>query len=208
MARWSREREFDGLIAAAAARYGVPAAIVQAVIGAESGFSPTARRAEPPKSSLPPTPDHPDGGDESLGLMQLLVRTARALGFQGPKSQLYDPATNIDLGVKLLRAERDRVKAHSEGLGYYSDPLAANFWLHAASAYNGGPRYLYGYGWPRADGTFANQAYVNTVADNAQYFVAFPPIVSTLPPGQTISTAGGSMALFLLFAAVALLSRR
>ena len=82
--------EYDALIAAAAERYNVPFSWVKAVAGAESNFDPWAMRLEPKIN------------DASRGLMQVLMRTARALGYQGDEQGLFDPATNIDLGAKLL----------------------------------------------------------------------------------------------------------
>ena len=90
--------EFDYLILPAAARYGVPVAWVKAFIGKESTF-----RVNPPVRV----------NDQSYGLMQLIPQTARALGFTGRvpalvdgnlvgPNDLLDPATNIDLGVKLM----------------------------------------------------------------------------------------------------------
>lgn len=81
---------FDDIIATMAARYGVPPAWIYAVIEVESAFDPNAYRAEPKIS------------DASYGLMQLLSRTARGLGFEGDVSGLFEPAVNIELGTKLL----------------------------------------------------------------------------------------------------------
>jgi soluble lytic murein transglycosylase-like protein len=81
---------FDTEIAASAQLYNVPETWVRAVIDTESSWRPMAYRAEPQIS------------DASYGLMQLLTRTAKGLGYTGAPEGLYDPATNIDLGTKLL----------------------------------------------------------------------------------------------------------
>jgi soluble lytic murein transglycosylase-like protein len=99
--RWRRVRakmntRFDPLIQDASVRYGVPFAWIKAVIATESNFNPLAKREEPAI------------GDRSLGLMQILTRTARGLGFDGPDSRLFDPAVNIDLGARLLADLRRR----------------------------------------------------------------------------------------------------
>ena len=47
-------------------------------------------------------------GDASYGLMQLLMSTARGLGYTGDANGLYDAATNIDLGTRLLSDLRRR----------------------------------------------------------------------------------------------------
>lgn len=79
---------FDGEIEVAAARYNVPSSWVRAVIETESSWNPNAHNASDPTGAY--------------GLMQILYRTAQALGYSGPPEGLYDPALNIDLGTKLL----------------------------------------------------------------------------------------------------------
>jgi soluble lytic murein transglycosylase-like protein len=56
----------------------------------ESNFDPAAYRYE---ASL---------NDASMGLMQLLSSTARQMGYSGDPSGLYDPTTNIQLGMAYL----------------------------------------------------------------------------------------------------------
>jgi soluble lytic murein transglycosylase-like protein len=69
----------------AAERHEIDARIVQAVIQVESAYDPQARS---PKGAL--------------GLMQLMPATAARLGAK-PASNLFDPALNIELGVRYLR---------------------------------------------------------------------------------------------------------
>ena len=71
----------------AAARYGVPEQVVTAVIRAESGFNPYAVSSK-----------------GARGLMQLMPQTASLLGVRDS----FDPAANIDGGVRHLRALIDR----------------------------------------------------------------------------------------------------
>jgi soluble lytic murein transglycosylase-like protein len=78
---------YDELIRDAAARYGVSADLVRAVIQAESGFN---RWAVSPKGAM--------------GLMQLMPATARDLGVSDP----FHPAQNIRGGVKYLAELLDR----------------------------------------------------------------------------------------------------
>jgi len=87
---------FQPIIDSAALRYGVPVSWIQAVIMTESSGNPTAYRAEPQIN------------DASYGLMQLLMKTARGLGYTGDQNGLFDPATNIDLGARLLADLRRR----------------------------------------------------------------------------------------------------
>lgn len=178
--RWKRENDFDAIINRYASEYGVPVPLVKAMISLESGFNPKAYRAEKPRSSLPPTPDFPKGGDASYGLMQLLVRTARALGYKGTKEGLYDPATNIELGTRFLR---DLVReAHRRGVDLDS----------AISAYNGGWRPSLGFGI-RKNGKFGNQDYVNVVKSRLSYFTgasATPIVWPTAAPLFLIGLLG------------------
>jgi soluble lytic murein transglycosylase-like protein len=78
---------FEALIAAAAARHGLPVALVRAVVKAESNFDPLAVSSAGAK-----------------GLMQLMDETARSLGVRDP----FDPAQNIEAGVTYLRQMLDR----------------------------------------------------------------------------------------------------
>lgn len=78
---------FEPLIQRAAARYGVNAGLVRAVVQAESNFNPEAvSRAG------------------ALGLMQLMPGTAAGLGV----TDALDPEQNVDGGVRLLRQLLDR----------------------------------------------------------------------------------------------------
>lgn len=79
--------ELDALISAAAQRHGVDADLVHAVIRAESNYRPGCRSTA-----------------GAMGLMQLMPGTARALGVNDP----WDPAQNIEGGVRYLRQQLDR----------------------------------------------------------------------------------------------------
>ena len=119
-------RAYAVYVAAAADRHGIPANLIWAVMAQESNFRPTAYRHEPKIR------------DGSHGLMQVLYRTARSLGYQGERGEagkltgLFDPATNINLGAMLLADNLDLTKS-LEG---------------AVSTYNGGFRPGQGFGRP------------------------------------------------------------
>lgn len=95
-------RPFADLIERAASMHGVDPVLVHAVIQTESNYQPRARS---PKGAR--------------GLMQLMPDTARAYGLRNP----YDPAANIDAGVRHLRSLLDRfelrlaVAAYNAGAG-------------------------------------------------------------------------------------------
>jgi len=72
---------YDGLIEAAAARYGVDPALIKGVIQTESSFQAGAQSSAGAK-----------------GLMQLMDDTARSLGVADP----FDPQQNIDAGTRYL----------------------------------------------------------------------------------------------------------
>lgn len=87
------EKSFDGAIKRASRQHGVSAALVKAVIAAESGFDPLAvsRRG-------------------AQGLMQLMPDTAEQLGVD----DAYDPWQNIDGGTRYLCELIDRFPGELE----------------------------------------------------------------------------------------------
>lgn len=83
--------------------------------------------------------------DASIGLMQILLSTARGEGFSGTQDELFDPKTNIYYGSKYLKFWYEK----SNG------DLALT-----ASCYNGGYKAFYHY---QKNKTFYNTTYVNAV---------------------------------------------
>lgn len=69
--------------------YGVPADLVETVIEIESGFRPKAYNAG------------------AIGLMQIMLPTARAMGYKGTKLGLFDPELNIRYGTAYLAAAQE-----------------------------------------------------------------------------------------------------
>ena len=80
-------QRFDGAIASAAERHGVDAQLVRAIIKVESDFNSRARSYK-----------------GAQGLMQLMPDTARLHNV----ANVYDPAENVDGGVRHLRLLLDQ----------------------------------------------------------------------------------------------------
>lgn len=196
MALFRDENRYDAEVQAATAVFTtVPPAIVKAVMGAESAFNPNAVRGEPQL------------GDASYGLMQLLERTAKSMGYTGPVTGLTHPMTSVYYGTKLLADLYSKLKN----------------WPDAISAYNGGIRPALGFGakatkslrvclaWKAPNvcekwqtvlpGQYANQAYVEKVLRYRDYFTPRP---LTLPkpgergPAPRLPTEGGATPLLVL----------
>lgn len=88
--------EFDDLFYEASERYSVPFTWLKAIAGAESDWKPNAYK---PEDQI---------NDGSRGLMQVLYKTAYALGYRGDPDGLFDPATSVNYGAKLIRENIDR----------------------------------------------------------------------------------------------------
>lgn len=124
--------DVDSYISSAALKYNVEPAQIRAHIKAESNWDPSASRYEAHLN------------DSSLGLMQVLLKTAREQS--GNKNltatQLLDPKTNIDVGTKYIAYQLKRYG------GNVKDAIAA---------YNAGSAKK------TSSGLYTNQAYVDKV---------------------------------------------
>lgn len=176
MAKFQNENRYDYLVRAAAALHHVPAPLIKAVIGAESGYDPKAYRAEPQID------------DASRGLMQLLEKTARALGHTGAADTLYDPLVNINAGSQLLA----RNYTHAERGKPEAPP--AELWEIAISAYNAGwsPNRPYD-AKRKPGGEFVNQKYVDRVLRFAKYFGGVEGL--RVPPPELAPKVAGGVAI-------------
>lgn len=110
----SRVRHYDGLIQRASRRHGVPAALVKAVIHAESAFDP---KAVSPKGAM--------------GLMQLMPATAEELGVARP----FHATQNVYAGTRYLRSLHNRYGSWTHTLAAY------NAGPSAVDQYRGVPPY-------------------------------------------------------------------
>lgn len=146
---------FDPLIKEVAAKYGLDWLLVKAQVAAESSFDPRAFRKEP---------GPPEQG--SYGLLQVLWTTARGdLGYTGDPEGLYDPPTNLELGVRYLRR---LIKVFKD-------------YRLALAAYNCGPGRVqqlqrkYGHGWRQVEPHLPaiTRAYVPKILRYREEFVAY-----------------------------------
>lgn len=87
-------KPYSAIIARYASSYGVPLSLAHAVVRHESNYQPNVR-----------------GRAGEIGLMQIKLGTARGLGYTGSAKGLYDPATNVQYGMKYL------AQAHKLGGG-------------------------------------------------------------------------------------------
>jgi soluble lytic murein transglycosylase-like protein len=80
---------YSALIESHARANGIPVELAQAVIRHESGFNARAT-----------------GRAGEIGLMQIKLQTARGIGYRGTRQALYNPAVNIEWGMKYLGQAR------------------------------------------------------------------------------------------------------
>lgn len=90
---------FDQLISRVAARHGLPAAMVKAVVKAESNFQPYAR-----------------SNKGAQGLMQLMPATAQDMGVDDP----FEAEDNVQGGSRYLRAMYERFGDWEHALAAYN----------------------------------------------------------------------------------------
>ncbi|WP_375623397.1 MULTISPECIES: lytic transglycosylase domain-containing protein [unclassified Bartonella] len=78
-------RPYEFLIQKLANKYNVPVNLAHAVVKVESNYKARIK-----------------GAAGEIGLMQIKPSTARGLGFSGSVQDLYDPATNLEYGMRYL----------------------------------------------------------------------------------------------------------
>jgi soluble lytic murein transglycosylase-like protein len=107
------ESRYDPIIDKVAARHGVDATLVRAVIQVESAYE---RRARSPKGAM--------------GLMQLMPATARQYAVADP----YDPESNIEAGTRHLKSLLERLPL-TLAIAAYNAGEAAVQRFHAVPPY-------------------------------------------------------------------------
>lgn len=148
------EYEYDDEIKYWSAQYGIPSALAKGLVSVESGFNTKAVREEPQIN------------DASRGLTQILLKTARELGYGNKPEDLFLPDINLRWGLKYLNMLLNRSNYNV---------------LDAVAAYNMGsprqaskttPMIVKIYGQPGPDWTYANEPYVRRVMAHTAFYDA------------------------------------
>ncbi|HEY6303005.1 MAG TPA: lytic transglycosylase domain-containing protein [Terriglobales bacterium] len=132
------QEEIDAAIEQAATRHNVDPSLVRSVVKVESDFNPNAVSRK-----------------GAMGLMQLMPSTARSLKVSNP----FDPAQNVDAGVRHLRTLLDNyggnvqlsLAAYNAGMGAVSRSAGVprfretqNYVRRITNLYNGGGETMFG----------------------------------------------------------------
>lgn len=150
---FKNEDKYNTEILAAAKTAGIPYSIAKGLIALESAFDVRSYRFEPHIN------------DASYGLMQILSKTARDLGYAGTNEALYDIKTNLFYGLKFLKTINAQYPIWADTIAAYNMG-----WPRPASATT--PLIIKIYGTPTKDWTYANQPYVDRVWAYATFYQA------------------------------------
>jgi soluble lytic murein transglycosylase-like protein len=100
----AQRAQYEAMVARHASANGVPVVLVHRVIVRESRYQPALV-----------------GRGGTIGLMQIKLATARALGYSGDAQGLRDPDTNLAYGVKYLAGAYHAANGdHSRAMHYYA----------------------------------------------------------------------------------------
>lgn len=102
------DQHLRDLVSTAAMAAGVPINLAHAVVRVESNYRPRAVSSA-----------------KALGMGQIKCETARSVGFAGPCSALFDPASNLRYSMIYLRQALDRGGQGCAGLSLYERGIAA-----------------------------------------------------------------------------------
>lgn len=107
---FNKEKEILPIVKSISSLYSVPVTLILAHIKQESSFNPNAYRSEPAIN------------DASIGLMQVLVRTAQGIDPSATKELLYNPTYNIKIGTSYIAQNlakygniKDAIAAYNAG---------------------------------------------------------------------------------------------
>lgn len=140
---------YEDIIESASKAYQIPVEVIKAIIRVESNWDPNAKRYE---SHL---------NDSSLGLMQLLTKTAKYVANNTALTaeQILQPTLNILLGTKYLKEQLNKYDNLND----------------AIAAYNAGsPR-------KTSTGAYVNQGYVDKVNQWIKVYTYLPLTPTYLP---------------------------
>lgn len=112
-------------------QFDIPQGLLEGLCFHESGHNPAAVHLD-------------DGGENSIGLCQLHLSTAKWLGYKGKEKGLLDPAINTYYAAKFLRYQLNRY---------------GNITIKAIAAYNAGSYRL------NEKGQLKNRLYVQKVVN-------------------------------------------
>ena len=96
------------LFASVTAQYNLPPGLLMSICTVESGLNVRAIHKD-------------DGSDDSRGICQLHLNTARLMGFKGPESQLLEAGPNILFSGRYLAHQLHRYNGdYASGIAAYN----------------------------------------------------------------------------------------
>lgn len=157
---FANEDKYNAEILRASVESGTPYSVLKGFVALESAFDAKAYRYEAHIN------------DASYGLAQILVRTARGVGFQGEPAELFDPYKSVLYGGKFIRqlAKKysnvlDLIAAYN--MGYPRKIRETTQHIAALYKYPIEYREKPPVGW-----VYANEPYVRRVASYIAYYQA------------------------------------
>lgn len=153
MGLFKDEDTYNHAFLSAANATGVPVPVLKGLAAMESAFNPKAYREEKAIS------------DASRGLLQILHRTAQAVGFKGKPDDLFDPTINAQYGGRFMRDLLLKYKNLPDAVASYNMG-------HPRPASKTTPTIIKIYGEPKPSWVYANQPYVDRVLAYIAYYQA------------------------------------
>jgi hypothetical protein len=154
MGLFKNEDKYNAEILKVSQKTGVPVSIIKGFAAMESGFAANAYR------------DEPQIKDASYGLMQILYRTAKGMGYAGTPENLSSPETNLYYGTLFIK---NLLSKYSD----LSDAIASYNMGHPRPASKTTPLIERIYGRPSSTWRYANQPYVDRVSSYIAYYQTY-----------------------------------